>query len=635
MPDRVLNVKVTGDTRGLERAFGRTSKTAKVFGQRVEKAGVQVDKTFSRFSGLGSLAGGFAGGAAVTIAFQSIATAAKEAEQVLGQTSVAVENAGLSWEREGRRIKTAAVAISRASAFDDEDVLRSFGVFVRSQKNVAKSLELTQLAADVARARFVSLDSATQLVNKAALGQVGALRRVGIAIDKNASSTEALSALQRTFAGSAAQFANSSAGALDRLNVQLEEAKELIGGPLLKAVGDLATKLETLVTTGNLAAQALGNIGKVKLGDSDVAGVLGKWIELANPLTLQLKVMKEGFDALGLSADKAASGVGGGLDALRPFLGGFRVPQQPGAKEPKGFGDPGFKPKGFQFVTGLGPKAQSNLAIAERTKGFADDLKELARQKRVLQSALGQAGLSDQEKADLQRDLTGVIAAMRSINEQITASAKEQADSARDTAEKIAQARLAASRSTPQLTDDLQELIRQRNETRRQLNTRGLSTADKADLRAKLSGIVGDIRGIYTDIAKGLQDARKNLQAARLERLDLIQNARDVAREVRDSRESLNLAKQIGGTVGIRTAQERVQDAQLARRRLRLQGVTFSGAGASTGTVQTFGNVSIRIESNQDPVKIAQQVLAELRKKNRRTAPQQRGRQPGERIGGV
>lgn len=237
MADRDLIVHIVGDSRSYENALKRSETKTAAFAKRIDK--VQAGTTLGSRGGLASTALLLRGNAlalgagAGVLALKSVSDAARNAQVILGQTSVAVEQAGLSWEASSKRIQDASTAISLSSAFDDEEVLKSIALFVRSTKDVEKSIKLTSLAADVARGRYTDLAAGTQLVNKANLGQVGALRRAGIAIDKNATSTQALIALQRAFGGASEEFGRTAQGSFDKLNVRLENAREQLGNKLL------------------------------------------------------------------------------------------------------------------------------------------------------------------------------------------------------------------------------------------------------------------------------------------------------------------------------------------------------------------------------------------------------------------
>lgn len=266
---------------------------------RVGRARQMLASGSSRFSRAASFAGyggGFGAavaGSAVLYGLKSVVDASRDAQVVLGQTSVAVEDAGLSWAQYADRVSAAATRISKTSAFDDEKVLQSFAVFVRGQKDVGKSIELAGLAADVARGRYTDLESATQLVNKAALGQIGALRRAGIQIDKNASSTEALARLQEAYGGAAERYGRESAGAQDRLRVSIDNLKESLGSGLLPVLTEVTNNLTDGADAAGDLKQAFGELdrGTGGGGGSFFSALKGSpWGEM----TAFVKVLKQG-----------------------------------------------------------------------------------------------------------------------------------------------------------------------------------------------------------------------------------------------------------------------------------------------------------------------------------------------------
>jgi hypothetical protein len=243
---RRIEVELIANSRSLERGFARSERAAKKF----EGTMLATQRRLSRAGGIGSMFGISGPTAAAGGAFllgRQFVKAARDAEVILGQTSIAVKDAGLSWQRYSKDVEAASKRISDSSAFDDEAVLQSFQVFVRGQKDVEKSLRLTELAADVARGRYIELDQATQLVNKAAMGQIGALRRAGIQIDKNATSAQALDALLKAYSGSAQTYADSATGSSEKLAVAWENLSEVAGGPLSQSLAVLAQELTIVV----------------------------------------------------------------------------------------------------------------------------------------------------------------------------------------------------------------------------------------------------------------------------------------------------------------------------------------------------------------------------------------------------
>ncbi len=232
---------------------------------QVDRTGREVDQTRRSLDrmGRGALAGsgifqGFArsiafassaflGGAGLIFAIRSSINAAKEEELVLGQTRVALEALGISYDEHRKRIDEVVRAQSRLG-FDDEALLKTFQLFVRATGDVNQALERNALTLDVARGRYIDLESASQIVLKAQLGMGGALRRAGIDAEKGASSVELLRLLTEKYAGAAEAAANTSIGATDRLAVAWENAKEVVGAGLLPTVNALSNEVEAYVS---------------------------------------------------------------------------------------------------------------------------------------------------------------------------------------------------------------------------------------------------------------------------------------------------------------------------------------------------------------------------------------------------
>lgn len=166
------------------------------------------------------------------------AKAAIDAEQSLAKTRRMVEAAGVSWEKHGKAIDKAANAATRFG-FDDEAAAESIANLTRVTRDANKAIDLHGVAMDVARGRGISLEAATALVTKAHNGQIGALTRLGIQIDKNATGQQAVAALQKQFAGQADAYGKTTAGAAERMRVNWENLQEQVGQKLLPILNRL------------------------------------------------------------------------------------------------------------------------------------------------------------------------------------------------------------------------------------------------------------------------------------------------------------------------------------------------------------------------------------------------------------
>jgi len=252
MPNLVINI--IGDARSLERALRKSERDTRTFSSRIGRA--------AKVTGV---AAGAALGTGIAVGLQRSVDAAIEAQKVLGQTRVAVRNAGQSWGAFQGQIEASTKALSNLAAVDDEDLLTSFSTLVRVTGDVNRALELNATVADLARARNMDLQSAALLVSKVAGGNTSILRRYGIQVDKNASSVQALEMLHRRFAGSAAAYGRSAAGAQERFNVALQNMEEAIGTALLP----------TLTIYLNQASAWLNNSKNQKRIADDLTSIIG------------------------------------------------------------------------------------------------------------------------------------------------------------------------------------------------------------------------------------------------------------------------------------------------------------------------------------------------------------------------
>lgn len=288
--------------------------------QRLDQAHDRTRRGMVSLRSAAVAAAGAVGVYGLASAIRSAIAAASEQELVLGQTRVALEAAGLSWDEYGDRVEEALSRQSKALAFDDEALARSFQTFVRQTKNVEEALRRNELAADLARGRYMSLEQATQLVTKAALGQAGALRRVGIDTAGAKTGVELLARLTEQYGQAAEKAATTSQAAQDRWNVSLENAKEALGSALLptftRYVGKLTEYVDKTSESGELQERVNRILEDTEEIVSGVAKGMGAIRDAAAPIV----------DALG-GIDNAVQTflVLGALAKLRRFAAGFGI----------------------------------------------------------------------------------------------------------------------------------------------------------------------------------------------------------------------------------------------------------------------------------------------------------------------
>lgn len=225
MATRKIEVAITGDSRDLERAFRRSSKSADTFGRKIGRgAGKGL-----MFLGGGAAAAAVAGLAATGYGLVKAGKAAAEAEASNARLAAQLKSMGKDNAAVRGQIDQTVQSLSKLGAFDDEDLQDAFTTLVRSSGNVAKSQKDLGLVADVARGAQIDLATAAKLVNRVNSGNIGSLKRYGIALEDGATKEQAIAALRQKFAGQAEAYANTAAGAQEAFAVATENALESVG----------------------------------------------------------------------------------------------------------------------------------------------------------------------------------------------------------------------------------------------------------------------------------------------------------------------------------------------------------------------------------------------------------------------
>ena len=569
MAARDLLVRVLGDTRDVEAAFARSSRAATSFGASVDTTGKKADRAAK---GMTSFAKGAAAGFGGAIAFnagiaalRNVIGAASEAQQVLGQTRVALESTGKSWQQYGDRIEDAIASQSRLG-FDDEALLRTFSLFIRQSRDVEEAIRRNSIAMNLARARFIDLEQAANLVNKAALGQAGALRRVGIDARNGASGVELLAQLERQFAGAAEDASNQAVGATDRLKVSLENVQESLGSLLIPKVTELADVTSDAADKTQVLVDTLGRLASVKIppiripliidtggGGLDLGDVFGEakdafqrgaetqfpGLKFVNDLVKLIKGQpnpntKAAADAYDAKFDTFLESLEGDID---------KSTKRANAKL-KAFGEAGFKPLDSND---LGARLQSQFDAtvaalqlqfdkAQVTTGAANDLAVLAELEKVIQARIKTQGRTTElmrELFQVQQQRAGVLEGIRQQQERAKQSEIDKV---------LGQLGFAVDRSqlTSQLSDDLAALKALAAGLRTQVARGG----DVLDYQRQLVTVTGQIADVQREIA---ENSARVAQQRQFRALGLSASGGDVIPGVENLRKQLEqLTKRLG-----------------------------------------------------------------------------------------
>lgn len=726
-----IRVDIVGDSRSVEKAFNRSTKAAQQFQSNFQRSLSRVDRASSALKGGllgGGLAGGFVGGVAATAALDQLRKAVDVASNLAEQTN----KSRVVFGQASDDVEQFAQTSARSFGVANDAALETTGTFGNlfasvglAQDDAAQmSVALVKLASDLASFNNADPTDVLDALRSGLIGEAEPLRRFGVLLSEARVQQEALRQTGKSTAAALTDqekvtaryalilkdtavaqgdFGRTSEGLANKQRVLEASVRDLqasIGTALIPTLQDLVNNLTLATVVGGGLAETLRDIGSIDIGGGeDVGGVFSRWLKVANPLTLQLEVLKGALDAVGQSGKDAGTDMQDGLAAFEaafePFLGGgFQVPATPSG--PAGFGDPGFKPKGFEFLTGIPDAQQIDLLKAEATDDLKKQLDVLARQRKTLQAALGQAGLSKEDEITIRRDLAGVVSGIKAINDQILeaaqASKKAAADKAAAQAQKSEDAfneliaslglQLDKAGLTRRLNDDLEvlrateaaiekrikaegktaELARSLFETRQQIRatqqqqrdrkqfsllgldeTGGELTPDVKSLKKQLGSISDAVEGTFLDTNKTrslLANIRKILKAG----------MRGVSDEVRQaiSRILDDFDKQVGGSEDTADKFKKARVSQMFEgiglspdelRAVRAQasqigrGGTLPTGGASAFGTQIGGTVVVQGDVILDGQKVGRVVTTGQNRTAAANAGSRRGTRAGQNRG--
>ncbi len=251
-----IEIQIIGDAASLSKAVkSGTSDLGRLDGAADKSSG-----KWDKFKGAAKAAA-IGGIGAVTVALGKSVNAARDAEVTQTKMETQLKALGISYKAHAGEIDRVIAKTSKLAGLDDEDLQDAFTEIVRTTGDVTKSLELTGLAADFARAKHMDVAKAGELVAKVAGGNTGILSRYGVTVKKGASATEALGMMQQKFGGQAEAYGKTAAGAQDRFKVATENLQEALGKGLLPVMSALANAAANLIgwfEKHKVAAIALG-----------------------------------------------------------------------------------------------------------------------------------------------------------------------------------------------------------------------------------------------------------------------------------------------------------------------------------------------------------------------------------------
>tara|TARA_R100001086_G_scaffold221705_1_gene139037 strand:+ start:562 stop:1983 length:1422 start_codon:yes stop_codon:yes gene_type:complete len=213
------------------------SRQIKRVGSAAERAAEKMRSMSGSFMKMGA-----AGGAVTGI----LALAAKSSsDQRIGveKLNAALKNVGQSYVAEKEAIEGAIGAIQLKTNFGDEEQRESLQKLIAVSGDYEISLLALPAIADLAAGANMDFSIAADMVGKALAGNPGALRRVGIELDKNATKTEILEALTDKFGGTA----EAAADPMTQFQNRLGDLVQVLGDVLLPIIDAVLPALEKFI----------------------------------------------------------------------------------------------------------------------------------------------------------------------------------------------------------------------------------------------------------------------------------------------------------------------------------------------------------------------------------------------------
>jgi hypothetical protein len=247
-----------------------------------DAASATIRRLSSTITGLGSVAGKVGGfiktsfkviGAAIAgaataagVALYKFTKAAIEGEAAEAKYLSILKARGLA-SKENIAATEAMVKSGQRLAFTGDDIRSSLATATQFTSNFAKAQKIATVAQDLARAKNISLEKATNIVGKAFAGNGKALKAYGIELTKTITTTKeklkedkngnvstetqitktkqlikgqaALNAISDQFGGTAKTYATTTAGAFQAVGIAIQQAGEGAVKPLLPLINEL------------------------------------------------------------------------------------------------------------------------------------------------------------------------------------------------------------------------------------------------------------------------------------------------------------------------------------------------------------------------------------------------------------
>ena len=243
---RTLKLSILADVDNLNKNLKKATADVDTFGDKLTKFGGVAAKAFA-------VAAAAAGAYAIKIGIDGV-KAAMEDEKSQRILAATLENTTQATVAQISAVEDYITKTALATGVTDDQLRPAMSRLVRSTKDVEEAQRLLNLALDISSATGKPLEAVANALGKAYDGNTASLGKLGLGLDsatlKSGDFNLVFNELRSSFAGFAAQEADTLQGRLDRMKVAFDEIKETIGYALLPVFEQLVSfMINTVVPT--------------------------------------------------------------------------------------------------------------------------------------------------------------------------------------------------------------------------------------------------------------------------------------------------------------------------------------------------------------------------------------------------
>jgi hypothetical protein len=255
MAEKTIKVVIDGQ-EFVSTAAGKAERSVESFSSKVKNLLAPLAAL-----GIGAALGGF---------FKKAIEESLEGEQSMQRMQTAVENAGQAFAQMRPKIDSTIGDLTRLTVYTDDQLMAAFSDMTVQTGDARGALGNLGLAADLAAAKSIPLETASAAIGKAMAGNTTALQKM---IPELKGSTDLIGDLRIKVEGTAEKMGGTFAGSVERAKNQFSE--------FAQAVGDAILGADSMQGSGNILVDTLASMATWVQDNSEEIGLLVDVLKLA------------------------------------------------------------------------------------------------------------------------------------------------------------------------------------------------------------------------------------------------------------------------------------------------------------------------------------------------------------------